>query len=281
MTVPQHSRGDNGVADPVTEPINRTSAEPYYLQLAARLRARIGDGSITMGQRLPSESELARLWDLSRATVREALRLLEDQGWVVRIARRGAFASMPQGRGWMLQGREGFFEDEVEGRRRQVTTRVLRAEIAPLPQTACEALQLPDGSHGYVLERLRELDGSVALLSINYLPSHVGTAVARSDVATGEGSLNALLRRAGYAVAGAARTIEAVAAAGSVAERLRVETGKPLLRVVSTSWDNNLVAFDHYEVWVISDVVRLEVQVGAAPQSTGIPAVNIGRFENP
>ena len=37
------------VTTPVPEPINRTSAEPYYLQLAARLRARIGDGSITMG----------------------------------------------------------------------------------------------------------------------------------------------------------------------------------------------------------------------------------------
>jgi GntR family transcriptional regulator len=266
------------------EAINRISVEPYYLQLAERLRRQIAAGTLAMGDRLPSEGELATAWNLSRATVREALRLLEEQGWITRIARRGAFASMPAQRGWMLQGREGFFEDEVEGRRRQVTTQVLRAEMAPLPASAVEALQLPAGSHGYVLERLRELDGMVALFSINYLPAEVGTLVSRSDVPTGRGSLNNTLRMAGYAVAGASRTVEAVAVTGAIAERLQVSAGAPLLKIKSTSWDANLVAFDHHEVWVRSDVVHVEIQVGAPAPALGSspsPSPEIGRILSP
>lgn len=270
------SRPDGGDA------INRVSVEPYYLQLAERIRDQISAGTLAMGDRLPSEGELATTWNLSRATVREALRLLEEQGWVTRIPRRGAFASMPPQRGWLLQGREGFFEDEVEGRQRQVTTQVLRAEQAPLPASAAEALQLPPGSHGYILERLRELDGKVALFSINYLPPQIGTLISRSDVPTGEGSLNGTLRKAGYAVASASRTVEAVAAQGEIADRLQVRAGTPLLKIKSTSWDANLVAFDHHEVWVRSDVVHVEIQVGApgpVPASSHSP--EIGRIVSP
>ena len=262
--------------------IDRVSVEPYYLQLADRIRNQISDGVLAMGDRLPSEGELAATWNLSRATVREALRLLEEQGWVTRVPRRGAFASMPPQRGWLLQGREGFFEDEVEGRRRQVTTQVLRAEQAPLPASAVEALQLTPGSHGYVLERLRELDGKVALFSINYLPPQIGPLVSRSDVPSGEGSLNSTLRKAGYAVASASRTVEAVAAHGEIADRLQVRAGTPLLKIKSTSWDANLVAFDHHEVWVRSDVVNVEIQVGApAPTAASSHSPEIGRIVSP
>jgi GntR family transcriptional regulator len=262
--------------------INRVSPVPYYLQLAERIRGQISSGALATGDRLPSEGDLATAHDLSRATVREALRQLEEEGWVTRIARRGAFASMPQQRGWLLQGREGFFEDEVEGLQRRVSTHVLRAEEAELPRSATDALQLAVGSRGYILERLRELDGKTALFSVNYLPPKIGVAVARSDVPSGGGSLNTTLRRAGYAVAGASRTVEAVAAQGEIANRLQVFVGTPLLKIKSTAWDHGLVAFDHHEVWVRSDVVHVEILVGApAPRQQSAAAAELGRIVSP
>jgi GntR family transcriptional regulator len=260
--------------------IDRASVTPYYLQLADRIRDQISAGTIAVGERLPSEGELASSWNLSRATVREALRLLEEHGWVSRIARRGAFASIPPQRGWLLHGREGFFEDE--SRRHHVTTEVLRAEQTLLPRLAAEALPLQPGSEGYVLERLRELDGKIALYSINYLPSRIGRVVALSDVPAGAGSLNTTLHQAGYEVAGASRTVEAVAADGSVAKRQQVSTGAPLLKIKSTCWNSNLVAFDHHEVWVRSDVVHVEIQVGSpGPAHQQSPTPAVGRLVSP
>jgi GntR family transcriptional regulator len=262
--------------------INRASVTPYYLQLADRLRDQISTGTIPAGQRLPSEGELATGSNLSRATVRQALRLLEEHGWVSRVARRGAFAATPSHRGWLLQGRESFFEDEVEGRRRKVTTQVLRAEMALLPKPAAEALNLPDGSHGYVLERVRDLDGQIAVFSVNYLPAHIGALVSHTDVPAGTGSLNSTLRRAGFAVAGASRTVEAVTAGGVAAARLKVPVGAALLKIKSTTWDQELAAFDHHEVWVRSDVVHVEIQVGApAPAQHPPPSPELGRIASP
>ncbi|MDV9172872.1 GntR family transcriptional regulator [Streptomyces sp. W16] len=262
--------------------IDRISAEPYYLQLAERIRDQISTGAVAAGDRLPSEGELAATWNVSRATVREALRLLEEEGWVARIARRGAFASMPPRRGWLLQGREGFFENEVAGHQRRVTTQVLRAEKATLPTHSAEELHMAPGSDGYILERLRKLDGKVALFSANYLPPLVGELVSRSDVPAGEGSLNNTLSKGGYTVAGASRTVEAVTARGKVADLLQVPDGAPLLKVRSTSWDTHLVPFEHHEVWVRSDVVHVEIQVGApAPTRTASPSPEIGRLVSP
>jgi GntR family transcriptional regulator len=189
---------------------------------------------------------------------------------------------MPQQRGWLLQGREGFYEDEVEGRQRLVTTDVLRAEQGPLPRSAAEALQLAPDSDGYILERVRQLDGETALFSVNYLPPHIGPVVARSDVPSGAGSLNSTLRNAGYVVAGASRTVAAVAADGQIASRLQVYTGTPVLKIKSTAWDPHLVAFDHHEVWVRSDTVNVEILVGTpGPTRHPAAATEIGWLPGP
>jgi DNA-binding GntR family transcriptional regulator len=55
---------------------------PRYQQLAEALAAEIGAGRIGVGDLLPPETELARQFDVSRHTVREALRVLRNQGLI-------------------------------------------------------------------------------------------------------------------------------------------------------------------------------------------------------
>lgn len=54
--------------------------EPAYKKVAAALLGRITDRSISAGERLPPEMELARQFGVHRGTVREALRELETNG---------------------------------------------------------------------------------------------------------------------------------------------------------------------------------------------------------
>lgn len=62
--------------------------ERAYEQLAALLRQRITSGELGVGDRLPSESALAKQAGVSRSTVREALRILEHGGLVERASPR-------------------------------------------------------------------------------------------------------------------------------------------------------------------------------------------------
>jgi DNA-binding FadR family transcriptional regulator len=58
--------------------------EPAYRKVAVAIGARILSRELAEGQRLPSETELARQFGVNRSTVREALRELESRGLVQR-----------------------------------------------------------------------------------------------------------------------------------------------------------------------------------------------------
>ena len=60
--------------------------QPVYLQVADRIRDAILDGTLTVGEPLPSERSLQSTLGVGRTTVREALRALEAQGLIGRGA---------------------------------------------------------------------------------------------------------------------------------------------------------------------------------------------------
>ncbi len=63
-------------------------SRPLYRQVVDALRQDIVQGTFAVGQNLPTESELAERFDLSRHTIREALRELRTSGLVT--SRRGS-----------------------------------------------------------------------------------------------------------------------------------------------------------------------------------------------
>ena len=61
-----------------------TDRKPRYLELADHIGREIGGGAYAVGSLLPSEAELCAQHGVSRHTVREATRLLQDKGLVAR-----------------------------------------------------------------------------------------------------------------------------------------------------------------------------------------------------
>lgn len=53
-----------------------------FERISAKIKGLILDGVLRPGDRLPSETELARQFDVSRQTIREALRILELTGFI-------------------------------------------------------------------------------------------------------------------------------------------------------------------------------------------------------
>jgi GntR family transcriptional regulator len=78
------------------------SAIPRYLQLATLFRRRIQAGEWQLGDQIPTVDELCKECGVARATMRQALGLLEAEGLISRFRAKGTFVNeRPQDRLWL------------------------------------------------------------------------------------------------------------------------------------------------------------------------------------
>ena len=137
---------------------------------------------------------------------------------------------------------------------------MLEARLKQFPEHPAKLLGLSKGEQGFLLRRLRRLDGRVALYSENYLLPELAPVVIASPAVEPRGSLNRVLQNAGYCIFGARRTVEAVPAPARIAKLLEMTSGAPLLLVTSISWKEDGKPFDYYQSWVRTDVVKITVE---------------------
>jgi GntR family transcriptional regulator len=260
---------DDRVAD-LRGRIDRRSPIPFYFQLKRLVADEIRCGRWEPGTRLPSEAEFCEHFNISRTTVRQALGELEREGTVRKEKGRGTFTAELGAGSWLLQSSHGFHDDATR-QGKIVTSQVLRCEVEVLPDWAADALETPPGSHGVTLERLRSIDGQVAMYVTTHLAPELAGAVLAADLE--HGSLyRTLAQHEGLAVAGGRRVVEAATAAEELARLLEVKAGAPLLFVESVSWDETQRPFECYRAWHRSDRSKIEVQVvgGTAAGSAAV-----------
>jgi GntR family transcriptional regulator len=239
--------------------IDRRSPIPFYFQLRKLLEEQISSGRWQPGQRMPSEPALCEHFAVSRTTVRHALAALEREGLLRKEKGRGAFVAEPRSSSWLLQSAQGFYEEAVRAGHR-VTSVVLRREVEVLPRWAADALDLPVGSEGVTLERLRSIDDHLVMYVLNHLPVDLAETVLAADLENG--SLYGVLEeRQGLNVVGGRRVVEAVTAEQELARLLQVAPGAPLLLVESVSWEGNLRPFECYRAWHRADRTKIDVQI--------------------
>jgi GntR family transcriptional regulator len=191
--------------------------------------------------------------------VRQALARLEQRSLIERLKGQGTFVRRERSGLWLLQSSEGFFQDEVDRLGRTVTSHVLRAKRGVLPEWASTALELRPRSRGATLERLRFVDGLVALYVVNHLAGRVAeAALAISN--PNESLYRRLRERAGVVAHGGRRTLEAVAADGKIADLLELEPGAPVAYIESVAWDDEMSPFDCYRAWLRTDRTRIDIQ---------------------
>jgi len=241
--------------------LDRASAEPLHAQLRQAILDAIEGGRWRPGDRLPSETELCRRFDISRTTVRQALTMLELDGALRREQGRGTFVAEPAPGTGFLQSAAGFQED-AEHAGHAVSSRVLKCAVERMPPWAAAGLEVEPDTHGVTVERVRSIDGQVVMYADTWLILDVAAGVLAADLTTA--SLYHVLREQhDVAAVGGRRSVEAVVAEPRVAQLLEVAEGSPLLYVQAVSCDAAGRPFECYRAWHRSDRSRLEIRVVA------------------
>jgi GntR family transcriptional regulator len=212
--------------------VDRTSPLPLYHQLKTLLQAEINRKDLKPGDRLPSEHEIEVRFGVSRATIRQALNSLVQEGVVERIQGVGTFVAHPHIR--HSSGLISFTED-MRGQGLTPSHEVLESLLKEAPDSIRERLDLGQNHSTWYLRRLHLADSVPVGIGETWIPlQHLGAVV--DALAQGEveiGSLYDFLEssQVGVKLDSGTETVTADLSDDALAELLRCESGSPLLRV--------------------------------------------------
>jgi DNA-binding GntR family transcriptional regulator len=212
--------------------IDRSSPVPLYYQIARHLQDDIEAGTIAPGSRLDNEVELAEKLLVSRPTVRQAIRVLVDQGLLVR--RRGV-GTIVVPRVVRRPIALTSLYDDLSNANRQPTTKVLAIQEQPCPAEVANRLLLDDGSPVIMVDRLRYADGEAVALMRNFLPT--GLVELDADRLAGTG-LYETLRASGISPRVAEQTIGARQASAREARLLDIPIRAAVLTMTRIAYDD-------------------------------------------
>ncbi len=120
------------------------SAKPRYQQLKDHIIERISSGELKPEDRVPSEHELVASMNVSRMTANRALRELNDEGYVERVAGRGTFVSDARSKSDLLEVHN--IADEIAQRGHRHSSRVIRQSKQRARGEVAKALHIEQGT---------------------------------------------------------------------------------------------------------------------------------------
>ncbi len=141
--------------------------EPIYLDI----RKQIETGILPYGSFLPSENTYAQQYDCTRNTVRRALTILTNEGFILPQQGKGVqviYHMHPSENVFTIGGIESFAEATGRNTKKVVTKVIFFKEIV-CDEAMNETTGFDVGSELFYIERVRELDGRKMIFDTNIL----------------------------------------------------------------------------------------------------------------
>lgn len=231
---------------------------PLYQQIKETLRSAILDGQYPPHSRMPSESELQAMFEVSRITIRQALGDLQKEGLIFKVHGKGSFVSQPKAvqNITSLQG----FAEAMSGDGNEIVNRVVSVAFVSASAEVADKLGLEEGATVAEIHRVRLLNRAPTSYEITFLPEFLGKKLARADLAARDIFL-ILENDCGIALGSADLSISAIAAHAPVAKALEIKRNVPVLRVQRLTHDSDGRPIDFEYLYLKGDAVQYQLRV--------------------
>lgn len=142
-----------------------------YFEVIDVLLQDIKKGRYPAGSKFPSEDQLAKEFSISRVTLREALRVLEDDGFIVR--RHGAGTFVLDKRAVPIQTLSSIVSISTIFKRAGLEDRFIKIGVKKIPahKRIAEKLRLNPGDEIWEVERVRTIGEQPAIYSFDFFPA--------------------------------------------------------------------------------------------------------------
>ena len=229
-----------------------------YMRVYREIKADIESGRLPVGSQVPSEERLGKLYDASRTTVRQALKLLIEEGLI----------DGRVGRGTVLPAR-GLGDDGPEQVMRKM--RLWREtkgpgvlafqggffETVPADKDVADHLGIEPGTEVYSPHWLLLVDGRAYSWSENFYREDLVPGLDRMRMAPSGRFYKAIRDELGVEITGGTDLMGASAANGTAARVLGLDEGEPVI-VMERSARCRDGVFEYSRIYLHPEIYRME-----------------------
>jgi len=147
--------------------INKYIPIPAYYQLKEIIREKIESEELKTGEKVTSENKLSELYQISRMTVRQAIKELVEEGLLYREKGKGTFVARPKLKRDLSELTSLTEEMKQSGYR--VRTKVLEMKVISASKKVAHRLEIALGEKVIKIDRLRLVNAQPFFLETSFL----------------------------------------------------------------------------------------------------------------
>lgn len=205
---------------------------PVYIQIHDRIREEIESGKWLVGDRLPSERELATTFNVSRMTLRQAIQTLSDEGILERRIGSGTYVAREKVQE-LMSGTTSFSEIMLD-QGKAPSSKTVSYFVTTPSSSEMEKLQLDADEKIVRMERIRYADKLPICFEVASIPYKLVESFTKKSIT--ESLYQTLTENDRYTIGKAEQKVTAVVAAERIAELLEIKKGDAILRVKQISY---------------------------------------------
>ena len=216
--------------------IDKSSPMPVYYQIQTIIHNLIESKKLKMGDKIPTEEELCKIFNVSRMTIRQAIEGLVNSGELIREKGKGTFVASDKII-FELSALHSFSED-MKKRGLSVTNKIIETKIIKPPKEIANSLQITKDSSVFRLKRIRIVNRKPAAIEITYIPIERCPRIIDEDLENN--SLFYLIEnKYGLKLFYSDQTLEPVIAKKEESKLLQIKENSPLLKMTGITYLKN------------------------------------------
>jgi DNA-binding GntR family transcriptional regulator len=252
--------------------IKRKSSVPMYQQISKFLKQQIIEGVYSEGTKIPTEIELMEQFDVSRTTVRLAIKEIMNENLVEAKPGKGTFVL--KGKVYHhLEGFKGLYETLLEAGI-SPETELLDFRKEEASPDICQALKLKNKTKVLKVLRLYHVDGHPIALAQISLHSTLSDLITLEE-ARNHPIYQLFAEKTGFKVKQAHFEIFAENASSKVAEALQIKENDAVLGAERILYTEQGKPVEHTLLWFRSDAYRFTL---ALERGTKLQMSDLNQF---
>lgn len=223
--------------------------EPIYIRIHNQIKKNIENQVYKVGQRIPAERQLALQFHVSRMTLRQAIKTLEDEGILERRLGSGTYVASQK----VQEKMSGVmsFTEIMEANDQIPSSKLISYRITQPSLSERERLNLNEGDKILRMERIRFGDSIPICYEVVTIPATLIEKFSKKDISTS--LYKTLEEKGGYKLGKVTEYIGASVANENDAKLLEIHKGEAMVTRRQVTQLDNGKPFEYTRAFYVAD----------------------------